>query len=232
VLNKNVTDILNRIKNVAENKILLTYPWTYAGTSDLVMGLDITKHDIDEFNEIAFYDLGKALGVFGLFNEERTVTETDSNIIIKSKYNQATVLKSHSSNIPNNNGELYFSKIEPAPDVAVFELNKDTMQRIIKAGAVYKGELDNVNFISQDDTLTIELDKRKRFNSSSDNYKTVVEADLKKEFNISIPLEKFNILPIDTYKIHIKYNEKMDDYRIIMYNQDTEGLKFLLSINE
>ena len=231
MINKNVTNVLKQLNGIT-NTVVLKYPHTIVNSpaGDVVAWVDISKLDSDEFQDIGIYNLGEFLSSFKLF-DERTVHIENNTIEITSN-NKAISLLSTNINLLDefNKDESVFTKTEEVPTVCSFILTDSDMSQIKQASGIFK-DLSDISIKSQDHVVEMSLCASNNFNAKSNKFKINLAADCTKEFEVKIPTENFNYLPVGNYNIQVKYNSSRDAYRVILFSNDLD-LKIILAVKK
>ena len=232
MFNPKVLEVLQQI-NAVTNSVILDYPVTVAvaETGDIQIHFDVSEVDDDEFPTLGLMDsLSEFLQLFKLFPEDRTVNVQDNVLNVKSGRQSSTFI---SSNLvlmdAYKRDAVQFSRTEEVPSVAVFELNSDDMKQIKSATSVFR-DLTEVIITSKDGDIDISLGATNRFGARSNTYSVTKDAETSKEFEIKIPVENFKVLPNSEYEVQVKFNSKMNSFRILMLNKTLTGLKIMLSV--
>lgn len=232
MLNTKVLEVLQQV-NAITNSVILEYPVTVAvaETGDIQVYFDISKVDSAEFPSMGLMDsLSEFLQLFKLFPEDRSVNIQDNVLSVKSGRQASTFI---SSNLvlmdAYKKDATQFERTESAPSAAVFELSVDDMRQIKSASGVFR-DLTEVIITSKDGEIDISLGATNRFGARSNTYSVTKEAQADKEFEIKIPVENFKVLPNSDYEVQVKYNSKMNSYRILMLNKSLDGFKIMLSV--
>jgi len=232
MFNNKMTDVLTQINGIT-NSVILQYPQTIAlsESMDMMALVDFSSLDSDEFPDLGMKDsLGEFLSLIKLFPKDRDIS-IDNNVI------SVAHGRNSSSFITDNivlmdaykKDPAQFTRTEQAPSVASFEINVEDIKNIKSASGVFK-YLTEVIFESKDGEMNISLGATNKFNAKTNTYSVIKEADTNKEFNITIPVNNFKMLPVSNYQVDVKYNSDKDDYRILLTNSSLEGFKILMSV--
>lgn len=232
MFNKNMIDVLTQV-NAVTNSAILKYPQTVAisEAGDMQILVDVSKLDEDQFPNLGFKDsLSDFLSLIKLFGDDRTIEISDNTVNFKNDEAESSYITDNLMLMEayNINPEQ-FDKTEQAPSVAVFDLEGDDIKKIKQATGVFK-DLSEVLITSQDGDIKVSLGATNKFNAKSHTYSVVKTADTNKEFQVKIPVENFKTLPVSSYEVQIKYNSRIDQYRIILINKSLEGFKIMLSV--
>ena len=233
MLNKETIAVLQQL-NAITNSVILRYPQTVAVSESQDMMVMMDFADVDEpFPEIPLRDsLSDLIRLFGLFSDDRQV-RVDENVISITSGDSETA----STFIMDNPALMgaydkdpeQFAKTESVPSVAQFVLTSDDMKNIKAASGVFK-DLSEVIFAASDDSVTVSLGATNKFNARSNTYSVNKRCDVKKAFDVKVPVENFRMIPQSTYEVHVKYNSARDAYRILLVGKTLEGFKILMSV--
>lgn len=234
MLEKESIQALEGAANITDS-IILKYPETVAvsDAQDIMMAIDI-KDKSSEFNPIALYQsFGRFLNVLKMFGDN-TVSIQGNILTVKNNQGMtANIVVSNPALMSTfDKSTEQFDRTEQTNSVAEFILTADNIKKIRTASSLF-GYADSVSFISKDSELKVKVGSEDSMNSSTSSDSLVLDTTtdvLTKEFKVSIPLENFNMLPVATYKVFIKYNSVKNKYRVLMKNQDTEGIRIILAV--
>lgn len=233
MLNQNTITLLSQINNIT-NSAIIKYPVSVFNNSsgDMYVHADISALDSDEFKEFGVYDIGEFLNTFKLFDADRKVSIDGSTLNISGgnatvQYNTTnlTLLQDFNKDVS------VFDKTEAVPTVSEFVLTSDDIKKIKQASGVFK-DLTEIQLTSQDGDMQIALSASNKFNASSNKFGLTKESESSKEFTIGINAENFNKLPGIDYNVYVKYNSKVDSYRVMLASPEIEGFKILLAVNK
>ncbi len=232
MLNKEVMRVLQQINNIT-NKVILRYPTTIAisESQDTLVSFDVSGLDSDEFPELAISDLSELLALLRLFNEEdREVSIEGVNIMISDKKaNASYIIDKVALMQAQDKDSSQFTRTESMPTIATFKLTVDDIKAVGDASKVFK-DLTEVLYTSQDGDISISLAATNKFNAKSNTFSINKDAETTKEFQIKIPVENFKLLPQTEYSVEIKYNSDKNAYRIMMYSEDLEDFKIMMTV--
>ncbi len=232
MFNKQLIDVLTQI-NAITNSVILKYPKTVTASEaqDMLVLLDISALDEDEFSDIGIMDnLSDMLGLFKLFPDDRDVSIDANTISVSSGNTNSTYITDNIALMDvYNKDPSQFSRTEAVPSVGTFDLTVDDIKKIKSACSVFK-DLSEIIYTSQDNDMNISLGATNKFNAKSNTFTINKPGVFSKEFEIKIPVENFKMLPISDYEVQIKYNSDKDSYRILMKNKSLEALQILMSV--
>ena len=227
-----MTEVLGDINSIT-NSIILKYPETVAvaESQDMMVKVDFSKLDGDEFPEIGLKDsLDAFLKLFKLFGDNRDVSINGNTIdISKDDLSSSYIVDNIALMDAYNKDTVQFVKTEEVPSVSTFDLTLDDLKNIKAATGVFK-DLSEVIFKSQDGDMNISLGATNKFNAKSNTFSIQKVANSNKEFEIKIPVENFKKIPDGEYTVDVKYNSARDSYRILITNKSLEGFQILLSV--
>ncbi len=234
MLNKKTIDVLNTIQGIGadekSNKITISYPITYVKSvsGDILINYDIRSTEIGEFDNIPIYNLNNFLNTFKLFNDDRVVKRNGKVISISDGSAQANFLLSDPELIPFNDFQSIFKTTCESANVSEFSLSKESLKSLRNASGVFK-ELDKYVFKTTENGINISLAAKNSFNQQSNSYSVSFISQTEKEFDVALPVNNLNMLPISDYKVSIKYNSVRDQYRLLMESTELENFKIILS---
>jgi len=232
MFNNKMTEVLGDINSIT-NSIILKYPETVAvaESQDMMVKVDFSKLDGDEFPEIGLKDsLDAFLKLFKLFGDNRDVSINGNTIdISKDDLSSSYIVDNIALMDAYNKDTVQFVKTEEVPSVSTFDLTLDDLKNIKAATGVFK-DLSEVIFKSQDGDMNISLGATNKFNAKSNTFSIQKVANSNKEFEIKIPVENFKKIPDGEYTVDVKYNSARDSYRILITNKSLEGFQILLSV--
>ena len=234
MLEKESIQALEGAANITDS-IILKYPETVAvsDAQDIMMAIKIEGKS-SEFSPIALYQsFGRFLNVLKMFGDN-TISIQGNILTVKNDQGMtANIVVSNPALMSTfDKSTEQFDRTEQTNSVAEFILTADHLKKIRTASSLF-GYADSVSFISKDSELKVKVGSEDSMNSSTSSDSLVLDMTtdvLTKEFKVSIPLENFNMLPVATYKVFIKYNSVKNKYRVLMKNQDTEGIRIILAV--
>lgn len=232
MLNNNVITVLNSVSSIT-NSAVLKYPISVINSEagDIYVRVDINVLDEDSFDDIGIYDLNNFLSVFGLYGENRDVEVSADTITVSDSTGSLSSLLIDEINILGdyNKDPIMFEKTKSVDTVATFELSKEVMKKLKSATGVYK-TLSDLNIISQDTNVVLQLAQNNSFNARSSSHQYTVDGITSKEFKITIPVENFSKLPISSYTVQVKYNANANAYRLLLICNDIPGIEIIMSV--
>jgi hypothetical protein len=232
MINENVTNVLQQITGIT-NSVVLKYPTTIvnAASGDIIVKLNISKLDSEEFEDIGIWDLSEFLSAFKLFSGERNVSVDNKVLTISHDKRQTNLISTEISMLESfNKEEKTFTSTESVPTVAEFTLSIEDMKGIKQASGVFK-DLSELTVTSQDGSVNLSLGANARFNRKSNGYSVEIDAETSKEFTLNIPTENFNKLPNSDYTVRVKYNSTRDAYRLMLESNDID-MTVLIAVNK
>lgn len=234
MLEKEAIDALAGASNITDS-IILKYPETVAvsDAQDIMMAINI-KDRSSEFEPIALYQsFGRFLNLLKMFGENTIGIQGNILTVKNDQGMTANVVVSNPALMTSfDKSTEQFDRTEQTNSVAEFVLTADNLKKIHTASSLFS-YADSVSFIAKDNELKVKVGSEDSMNSSTSSDSLVLDttADvLTKEFKVSIPLENFNMLPVATYKVFIKYNSVKNKYRVLMKNLDCEGIRIILAV--
>ena len=198
---------------------------------NILFKVDLSKIDPD-ITEFGIFDVSVFLQAMDLlekpqitFNaEEKRIVASDENTEIE--YITSGVSFLDYVQVPVKNIDTTVS----ANSVVEFSLDSTVLQKIKKVQAVFKN-FDTLQINSKENNVQISIGNENTFSKNNNSWKLDIKPDLfngaNSEFQIAIPLESIMKLPLMSYDVRVKYNEKRDAYRIII---DNSLMTFLLSV--
>lgn len=232
MLNNNIITIL-KSANTITDKVILKYPVTVVNSpsADIYMRVDTSILDEDKFEDIGIYELSEFLNVFSLYSEDRIVKQDNAIITVSDSSSVSTYVTSEIDLMNDfNKAPIMFEKTKAVDTVCEFELTKEILKKVKNASGVYK-TLKDLNLISMDSELTLELSQNNTFASKSNSHKINVNASCSKEFKVSLPIVNFISLPVNNYTAYVKYNANANAYRFLLVSKDIPGMEIIMSTN-
>ena len=226
MLNKSFINTLNKLNSITD-KVILRYPVTTVSSDagDMIANIDVSALDSDHFEEIGIYELSKFISLVSLFGEY-SVKRQENELIISSDNNTAVYLTSDIFLLKHNDKSAdVITRLDSFPTVAEFDLDLNTIKNFNKASSIF-GDLEGLNFKSEDSNITVSLTKINRFESSGNSYTKTFRDCSQKNFDLNIATANFNKLPVMDYKVKVKYNEQRDAYRIVF---ETDVFKVIIA---
>lgn len=215
MFNKNVRGIVKALRPIS-NSVVFRYPETVfcSPSGDVLVKIDISKLDQDEFKEFGIFDVSNFLGILDIFSDDAEIT-IGNPIQIKDENSSSTYITT-SLEILNqfDKSPEIFKSVDKFPSVLEFVITKDDILKIKSAANTFK-ELGEISINGSDSTL-IKLESTNNFNLKTNTFELRKPEKSSKEFNIKIPVQNFNLIPSTMdYNVLVKYNEERDAYRVI-----------------
>lgn len=233
MINNNIITILKSV-NTITNSAVLRYPITVLNSqaSDIYIKVDMSILDEDSFEDIGIYNLSEFLNIFGLYGNERNIKQENNIITVSDNTGSISTFVTDDIGIMQNfdKDPSVFNKTKVVDTVCTFELTKDNMKKLKTASNIYKN-LNDFNIVSRDSDITLEITQNNSFGSNSNSHKQILSGVTTKEFNISLPIINFNMLPLATYEVQVKYNLSANAYRVLLVCKDIEGIEVIMSVN-
>lgn len=207
--------------------------------SNIMTGTDEFKSVIFKANigkidsipeEFGIFDTTNFLQAMELLDEPRISYDSETkSIIAKDAESTLSFLTSDPSSLDVVIEPERIETTVAAPSVLTMNFDTDSLQKIKKASSVFKN-FDTLWILNENGKTEMKLGTQNSFAKSSNSFKINVEPEVnEKEFNIALPIESILKVPQMSYKLHVKYNEARDAYRIVLQN---ELLEFVLSLKE
>lgn len=232
MFNENLLNVLKQVNSIT-NSIILKYPTSVAVSraQDILVQIPISEIDSEEFIDIPLVEkLDRFLSLFKLFPESSRKVEISDNILsISNNKNKADFVLSDLVLLEEFNKDTsQFTKTESVPSVADFDLTVNDIKQIRDAISVFK-DLEDITFASKDGELSIKLNTTSKFNALTDAYSIEKEANVKKNFEVTLTVENFLKIPVSDYHMSIKFNEARNSYRFLLSNKNLETFKIIMS---
>lgn len=231
MFNNGVITILKEVNKIT-NSAILRYPVSILNSpsADMLVHINLQNLDPQDFPEIGVYNLSEFLNIFNLIDEEREVNINNGIIFIKDNAVSAEYISDKITLLSEYDKQVsIFDTTDSVPTVAEFKLMADEIKKIKQASKVFS-DLEEVQFLSQDDEMHISLSASNRFNAKSNKFNLTKEADTSKEFDIRIPVDNFDKLPLSEYTVYIKYNATRNAYRILLKSTEISDFKILMTV--
>jgi len=232
MLNKQTIEVLQQV-NKMTNSVILKFPETVAVSEaqDMMIMFNVEELDGDSFEDIGLKNsLGEFLNLVKLFGDERVV-EVNNGVINIAEADTSSVFITDNIQLMNAEDVKadHFTKTEEVPTVAEFTLTTQDIKKIKSSSGVFK-DLTEVIFSSEDDGVFISLGATNRFNAKSNKFSIKKSTEIKKHFEIKIPVDNFKMLPEADYTMFVKYNSNRDAYRIFLISDSLESFKILMTV--
>lgn len=232
MFNENLLNVLKQVNSIT-NSIILKYPTSVAVSraQDILVQIPVSEIDSDQFSDIPLVEkLDRFLSLFRLFPENSREVEISDNILtVKNNRNKADFVLSDTVLLEEFNKDTsQFIKTEQVPSVVDFDLTVEDIKQIRNAISVFK-DLEDITFQSKDGELSIKLNTNSKFNTLTDAYSIEKEADVKKNFEVTLTVENFLKIPVSDYHMSIKFNEARNSYRFLLSNKNLEAFKIIMS---
>lgn len=230
VFNTNVINVLSGINSITD-KIILRYPITVASSpaGDMLVHIDISKLDKEEFPDTGLYFLKNFLNTFKLFDENRKVSLSNNIINITGTNSSAQYITEKISLMKEYDIQpTIFEIARQVPSVSNFQLTTDDIKKLNSASGIFS-DLNSVIFESKDGDMIISLGAQNKFNARSNEYCINKASTSNKEFKISIPVLNFKNIPVANYTVDIKYSDNKKVYRLVLTSNEVENLQIIMN---
>ena len=233
MLNKNVTNVLQEVQKIT-NSIILKYPQTIANSAagDILISMNISALDSEEFEDIGIYNLSEFLNTFKLFDENRKVSINESVIFVSDDNTKVEYISNNINLLKEfDKPASIFETTEAVPKVAEFALTSKDISKVNQASKVF-ADLEDVQITSKDGEIQVSLSASNKFNAQSNKFSLQKEAQTSKEFTVAIPVENFNNLPSSDYTVEVKYNSSKNAYRVLFTSTELDDFKVLMNVKK
>lgn len=229
MLNADTRTLLKNLINI-NNQMIISDVMTGADEfKSIIFKANIGKIDIIP-EEFGIFDTANFLQAMELLDEPSITYDKESkSIVAKDGESTLSFLTSDPSSLDVVVEAERIDTTVAAPSVLVMDFDTDSLQKIKKASGVFKN-FDTLWIVNEGGKTEMKLGTQNSFAKSSNSFKINIEPEVnEKEFSIALPIESILKVPQMSYKLHVKYNEARDAYRIVLQN---ELLEFVLSLKE
>lgn len=215
MFSKEFLNTLGKLNNYTD-KVVLRYPVTTINTDarDVVINIKSDNLGCQEFPETGIYELSKLINILNLF-ESPDIRRVENTLEIQSVTESAVFTLCDLDLLGNFNAKnTIIESVEKFPSIAEFELTQEALTHFKKAASILN-ELNAFRIIGNNGNTQVDLNFHNRFNSTNNNYKREFLGTSNKDFEVSLDIENIQKLPLNSYKVKVKYNAEKDAIRVI-----------------
>lgn len=230
MFNEKVLAILGQLSSITDT-VILKHPVSMfmSEQSDILARWNVSRMDPDVFPDLPlFKKLPQFLASVKLLKDPKF--EFSDNVVhIKSGESDIDFVLSNAALMSDYFlDDQAFSKTDSVPSVCEFDLSPQDIASIKAAAGVFK-ELTDLVFVSKDGQLTLTLGNIAKFNNSDNAFKIRKNAETTKEFKFGITMENIVKLPPSEYTVKIKYNSRVDNYRVVYHCKSIPELDIMMA---
>jgi hypothetical protein len=221
MLNKNSIEVLKSINSIT-NSAIISYPVTTITNAkrDIYGNIDFSKIDDEGWKDFGIMDLNSFLNAIDIL-EDPVIKQDNIYIRANDPNSKIEFVTSYPSTLEDFSADPdIVSTTAAAPSVLEVPIDTDLIAKIKKGSSVFKN-LKDLFIVKKGDEVYLKSGNKETFNRTQNSYTIHLDPilNINNDFEIVIPIENFLSLPSMDFTMKVKYNEKKDEYRLILENE-------------
>lgn len=226
MFSKEFLNTLAKLNNYTD-KVVLKYPTTTINSDarDVLINIKSDILGCQEFPETGVYELSKLINILNLF-ETPEIQRVDRTLEIQSVTESAVFTLCDLDLLSGyNQKDSIIGSLDKFPNIAEFELTQEALTHFKKAASILN-ELNAFRIKGINGNTLVDLTFNNKFNSSNNTYKREYLGTSSKGFELNLDIENIQKLPLNNYKVKVKYNAEKDATRVLF---ETETYSILIA---
>jgi len=220
MLNNDSIQLLQSVTAIT-NSVLISYPVTTITNEakDVLGNIDFSKVDSEGWEEFGIYDLNSFLGAIAILEnpvikrEGPSVIANDVDSSISFVVSDVSTMEAFTTD-PEN-----ITSTCATESVVEISIDTDLINKIRKGVKVFKN-LEDLFIVKEGDSIFLRTGNKESFTRTSNRYEIKLDPTVSSgpDFEITLLVNNFLLLPAMNYDMKIKYNPEYDLYRVTMEN--------------